>query len=282
MSLRGAVTAMLLVVAMLPAKADTFTYKDADGLYYLCNEETLEAVLIASQSADDDYVYTDDVIHIPATVTVSGSSLGSGGGSESSRVYKVTEIGEAALKDCWAFTITFGSNSNLRIIRKQGLYGISVSGTFTLPEGLQVIEEEGLYVKSPNSAIQFVSTLVIPASLDTLGKSAIVLNKLQTLQFLGITPPKCHYTDDSNPWTGTDTATPKDVQIQIPTGTDDAYGNRKGIGNYFSFFPETPTGTEEIARGADGSSAIKVLLNGRVLILRDGRFYTMLGAPVEL
>ena len=273
---------VLLCMSVNTAVAQSFTYKDEQGVYYLCDENTMEAVLIASQDASKGYTYKQSSLTIPAAITVSSSSLGSGGGSQSEEVYAVTEIGEEALKGSWAFHITFADNSHIRIIRRRGMYNISCTGTLTLPASLRVIEEEGIYAKSAVSAPQFISTLVLPAGLDSLGKSAIVLNKLQTLQFLGTTPPKCHYTESSNPWTADDNATPKDVQIEIPAGTDDAYSNRKGIGNYFSFFPGVPTGTEEMQddaglQPAAEDGARKVLLGGRVLILRDGRFYTMLG-----
>ncbi len=270
--------ALLLAAAIQSAVAQTFTYKDEAGLYYLCDEGTLEAVLIASRDASMGYTYTQSALTVPATVTVSTGSIGSGGGSESSRVYKVTEIGEAALKDAWAFTITFADNCNLRVIRRQGLYGISVSGTFAMPESLQMMEEEALYVKSPAKAKSFISTLILPASLDSLGKSAIVLNKLQTLQFLGTTPPKCHYTESSNPWMAEENATPDNITVTYPEGAYAAYNNCYGIGNYFTSFtgPETPTGMENM-QGADRATTMKVMRNGQVLIVRDGRCYTLLG-----
>ena len=277
----AAVVPVIVCACAQQLGAQTFTYKDG-GIWYLCNETTKEAVLVASKSADDGYVYTDDALHIPATITVSGGSYSGGGGSESSNVYAVTEIGEGALKDSWAFTITFDDKSNLRVIRKQGLYGISVSGTLTLPASLRVIEEEGLYVKSSAKAKDFISTLVLPAGLDSLGKSAIVLNKLQTLQFLGTTPPKCHYTESSNPWAGTDAATPDNITVTYPEGAYAAYNNRKGIGTYFTSFTgpdETPTGLEE-RQETERATAVKVMRNGQVLIVREGRCYTAMGQLV--
>jgi hypothetical protein len=243
----------------------------------------MEAVVISCQDKTAGYIYQQNAILIPATVVVSSGSIGGGGGSETEKVFAVTEIGEEALKGAWAFAITFDDKSNLRVIRKRGMYSISsVSGTLTLPASLRVIEEEGLYVKSSAKAKNFISTLVLPAGLDSLGKSAIVLNKLQTLQFLGTTPPKCHYTESSNPWAGTDAATPDNITVTYPEGAYAAYNNRKGIGTYFTSFTgpdETPTGIDRYAgilpAGEDG--AMKIVRNGQVLILRDGRFYTMLG-----
>jgi len=272
---------VLLCAGVHQLAAQTFTYKD-DGIWYRCDDATKEAAVIVCQSADDDYTYTENVLHIPATITVSGGSYGGSGGLESSNVYKVTEIGENALKDSWAFSITFAENSNLRVIRKRGMYNVSISGSLTLPASLKVIEEEGLYVKKPLSAPQFISTLVLPAGLDSLGKGAIVLNKLQTLQFLGTTPPKCHYTESSNPWAGTDAATPDNITVTYPEGAYTAYNNRKGIGTYFTSFTgpdETPTGLEE-RQEAERATAMKVMRNGQVLIVREGRCYTAIGQLV--
>ena len=284
-SLTRAALALLLAAATLSVKADVFEYKDDAGLYYLCDENTMEAVVIACRNAGEGYIYTQGTLTIPATVAVSGSSLGSGGGSQSQQVYKVTEISEAALKDSWVQILSFAADSHVRVIRRQGLYGIKCTGTLTLPASLRVIEEEGLYVKSKETSLSFISTLILPASLDSLGKSAIVLNKLQTLQFLGTTPPKCHYTESSNPWTAEDNATPDNITVTYPEGAYAAYNNCYGIGNYFTSFTgpdETPTGIDRYAgilpAGEDG--ARKIVRNGQVLILRDGRFYTAMGQLV--
>ena len=266
--------------------AQVYDYKDANGLWYSCNEATMEAVVISCQDKTAGYIYQQSAILIPATVAVSSGSIGGGGGSETEKVFAVTEIGENALKDSWTFSIAFADNSNVRVIRKRGIYNvISVSGTLTFPASLRVIEEEGLYVKSSAKAKNFISTLVLPAGLDSLGKSAIVLNKLQTLQFLGTTPPKCHYTESSNPWTAEDNATPDNITVTYPEGAYAAYNNCYGIGNYFTSFTgpdETPTGIDRYAgilpAGEDG--ARKIVRNGQVLILRDGRFYTAMGQLV--
>ena len=277
-SLTRAALALLLAAATLSVKADVFEYKDDAGLYYLCDENTMEAVVIACRNAGEGYIYTQGTLTIPATVAVSGSSLGSGGGSQSQQVYKVTEISEAALKDSWVQILSFAADSHVRVIRRQGLYGIKCTGTLTLPASLRVIEEEGLYVKSKETSLSFISTLILPASLDSLGKSAIVLNKLQTLQFLGTTPPKCHYTESSNPWMAEENATPDNITVTYPEGAYAAYNNCYGIGNYFTSFtgPETPTGIDEMQE-EDGATTMKVMRNGQGLIVRDGRFYTMLG-----
>lgn len=176
-------------IGFVSVNADTFTYKDTQGLYYYCDDATREAVLIACQDADAGYEYRQDAIVIPATLTINSSSIGDEGSSQEDRIYKVIEIGENALKDAWAFTITFSENSNISVIRRRGLYGIGCSGTFELPASLKAIEEEGLYVKSSAKSKQYISELVLPEGLESLAVSSIVLNRLQTLRFLGTVPP---------------------------------------------------------------------------------------------
>ena len=39
------------VIGVAAVSADTFTYKDTQGLYYLCDNITREAVLVACQDA---------------------------------------------------------------------------------------------------------------------------------------------------------------------------------------------------------------------------------------
>ena len=238
---------------------------------------------------------------LPAILTVSSSSIGDEGSSQEDRTYKVTEIGENALKDAWAFTITFEKNSNLRVIRRRGLYGISCSGAFVLPASLKTIEDEGLYVKSSSKAKQYISELVLPEGLESLAVSSIVLNKLQTLRFLGAVPPMCATAEGEtacNPFTAIGCATPEDVDVIVPDGSFDAYRQRSGIGDYFTVFtsyaPETPTGMEETleeqsSSPADdttgslqsGNTARKVMIGGKVLILRDGHSYNVLGTKTD-
>ena len=275
------------VIGIVSVSADTFTYKDTQGLYYLCDDVAREAVLVACQDAEEGYVYTQDAIVIPSTLTINNSSIGDEGSSQEDRIYKVIEIGENALKDSWAFTITFSENSNIRVIRRRGLYGIGCSGTFELPASLKAIEEEGLYVKSSAKAKQYISELVLPEGLESLAVSSIVLNRLQTLRFLGTVPPVCATADDAtayNPWTAT-VATPADVELTVPEGSMDAYYYQAGIGDYFTAFtgyvPQTtPTGIVEV-QSLPTDCPRKMSIRGQVLVVSDGHKYNILGTRIE-
>ena len=267
---------------VLPMAAQTFTC-DVDQLWYSCDPATREATVITCQNAKTGYVYEQANVFIPATITVGGANYGGGSGSESENVYTVTEIGESAFEGSWIQTLSFDPESKVRVIRRRGLYGVGIK-TLDLPASLRVIEEQGLYISSSKIAKSFISTLVLPAGLDSLGLSAIVLNKLQKLRFLGMTPPKCAIAegDARNPWTSAGVVTPADIVVEYPEGCKDIYKERAGIGDYFTVFsePETPTGVEEPDTSgirSSSESARKVLQGGRVVIIRGTRSYNLFG-----
>ena len=66
------------IIGFVSVNADTFTYKDTQGLYYYCDDATREAVLIACPDADAGYECRQDAIVIPATLTIN-SSIGDEG-----------------------------------------------------------------------------------------------------------------------------------------------------------------------------------------------------------
>ncbi len=284
----GVVIAVMLCISNIAAQ--TFEYKDASGLYYLCDDATMEAVVIACKDASADYEYQQNSITIPATITITRSSIGEQGATQEDLIYKVSEIGENALKNAWAFSVIFAENSNVRIIRKGGMYGIGCSGTLTLPASLRIIEQEGIYVKSSAKAKQFISEIILPAGLEKLDISSIVLNKLQTLQFMGAVPPICETATGQtacNPFTAIGCNTPEDVTVLYPDGCFAAYKNAAGIGDYFTCFTDGEGGTTTdigIAQNKgekENTTAKKVMINGQVVIVRNGEYFSLLGNTIK-
>ena len=124
-------------------------------------------------------------------------------------------------------------------------------------------------------------TLVLPASLDSLSLSAIVLPNIQKIVFLGSTPPRCAINKGSltayNPWTSdNDGATPADIKIEVPKGASDAYKQAAGIGDYFTCFKQdTPTAMDNMREAV--APATKSLRNGMLIIERNGAYYDARG-----
>ena len=288
------ISILLLTTVVVTGKplSDIFVYKDASGLYFRCNSDTKQAVLIPTQEKNAKK-YRMEHIGVPTTVTVEEGNISTGGTSQSEQVYTVTEVDDNALKGATAYSITFAEPSSIVTLGERALYDVWASGTLTLPSSLRLMKREALYVVVGKNAADYISKLVLPASLDSLCVSAVVLDRLQELVFEGTVPPRCEVLRDGlgayNPWTAEDAATSPDVMVTYPESAFDAYKKRFGIGDYFTCFkkddPETPTGVEVIedavvkrsSPASEDSVVRKVMQNGRVVIIRSNRTYNLFG-----
>ena len=281
---------LLLAISAMSVSAQSFVHKDASGLYFRCDPNTMTAALIATQQKNAKKYRMESIV-VPATVTVEQGTISTGGTSQDEMVFTVTEVEANALKDATAYSITFAEPSSITTFGERALYNVWVSGTLTLPSSLREIKREAIYVVVGKNAADYISRLVLPASLDSLCVSAIVLDRLEELVFTGTVPPRCEVlrqtTGAYNPWTAADACTDADVKVTYPEEAYDAYQKCFGIGNYFAAFktedPETPTGIGEtdVLSGARSSSPAsnvrKVLQGGRVVIIRDNRAYNLFG-----
>lgn len=283
------ISILLLATVVVTGKplSDIFVYKDASGLYFRCNSDTKQAVLIPTQEKNAKKYRMTNIV-VPATITVDEGTISSGGTSQVEQVYTVTELDDNALKSATAYSIAFEEPSSIATFGERALYDVWVSGTLTLPSSLRLMKREALYVVVGKNAADFISKLVLPASLDTLCVSAIVLDRLEELEFKGATPPRCEVLRQAmgayNPWTAADACTDSEVKVTYPDGAFAAYQKCFGIGNYFAEFkssdPETPSAVEETSREKSDSSdagAHKAIVNGRVMIIRGGRTYSLFG-----
>lgn len=283
------ISILLLATVVVTGKplSDIFVYKDASGLYFRCNSDTKQAVLIPTQEKNAKKYRMTNIV-VPATITVDEGTISSGGTSQVEQVYTVTELDDNALKSATAYSIAFEEPSSIATFGERALYDVWVSGTLTLPSSLRLMKREALYVVVGKNAADFISKLVLPASLDSLCVSAIVLDRLEELEFKGATPPRCEVLRQAmgayNPWTAADACTDSEVKVTYPDGAFVAYQKCFGIGNYFVEFkssdPETPSAVEETSREKSDSSdagAHKAIVNGRVMIIRGGRTYSLFG-----
>lgn len=285
---------LLLGVAGVSAKPkeEPFVYKDANGLYFRCNPDTKTASLIATQEKNTKKYRMEHIV-VPAAITVEEGTISTGGTSQGGQIYTVTEVDDNALKGATAYSITFAEPSSIVTLGERALYDVWASGTLTLPSSLRLMKREALYVVVGKTAADYISKLVLPASLDSLCVSAVVLDRLQELVFEGTVPPRCEVLRGGlgayNPWTAEDACTEASVKVTCPKEAEESYRQQFGIGNYFTCFkkddPETPTGVEEIedavvkrsSPASEDSVVRKVMQNGRVVIIRSNRTYNLFG-----
>ena len=273
---------LALGIYAAPQGKSSYQYTDEKGnflllFYYDSDVKTAEVKDVSALVPEGCYAKTSYVIPNTFDIAMGGSSTG-GGIDVDAITFDVVGFGAKAFYKSLATSITFPTSGKFAYIRKQGMAEMkNLTGTLILPDGLKEIDEKGLFSGTTGGKMP-VTKLVIPASVDSLGKSAVVLNQVKEIEFLGTTPPKVY--DDGNgvlPWTISKTSaynTPKDIKITYPQGADEAYKNAPGISTYFT---QLQSGTAIENTKVEASPATKSLYKGMLIIERNGVKYTTTG-----
>lgn len=216
------------------------------GYYVRLDNEYHSAVLLDADFAHPGRLYEQTVLSVPATVTLTGPSMG---GEPVAIVYSVVALGNKAFYNAPnATAVTFAADSRVSRIETEALANMpKMSGK-----------------------------LVLPASLEALAVSSILLPNITEIEFLGTTPPTCETQNGYLPWTSASGSTGRNIHISVPDGAWETYKAAAGIGDYFSCFRgDTPTGIT----GQENASAkaCKIMRNGQLLIIRNGVEYDVQG-----
>ncbi|MBO7501984.1 MAG: hypothetical protein J6T32_02060 [Paludibacteraceae bacterium] len=266
------IQSMLFILALAtmsafanPTKvASDFTqtyWVEEDDITYGYDQSTEEANIAENYDEISDLVYyysqTNFVVLSTVTLPIQSASM-SGGPSSGMTTFKVVELGERSFENATCSTITFAAPSYVRAIRTRALINMS----------------------------NMTTKLTLPASLEHLDISSIVLPKIQEIEFLGTVPPTCDVNPGNksayNPWTeSASNVTPSNIKVTVPVGSEEAYKGTAGIGDYFDCFKTGGSGTGIAETIATQSHARKVIMNGQMYILRDGHLYNALGAQVN-
>ena len=262
----------LLVVlkdgAALPEK-DTIL---VEGLYYELNNKAQTATLIRLNTS---WKYEMDDIVIPVSVSQDG------------REYPVVALGQGALRNTTAKTITFAEGSQVTMLGMQAFQGAVNVQELELPEGIQFIPTTCIHNATANAPMT-LKKLVLPASVDSLCVMAFALPQLDTLVFKGTVPPtiatKETATWTQNPWQiSTNHANNTDTLavVVVPAGTKEVYKNTAWIGDYFQIIIEESEAQGFESINANDGKAVKFFENGQLYIRRNGRTYNVQGMFIQ-
>ena len=229
-------------------------YDATSGLLYQLDTDTHEAVILDWASMVPGQVYEQETLTVLAYFEVKSLGISMGGDSQSSNKVYVVEIGEKGFYGAKATSVVFADDSHVGVIRKQALANM------------------------PNMG----GTLTLPASLERLEISSILLPFIKKIVFLGTEPPECLSDETYNPWTSEGLSTPSDIEVVVPTGCFSKYKAKAGLGTYFS---NMHAEGEETLTALDKTEAdavpVKILNGGRIVILRNGRAYDFTGSIVK-
>jgi hypothetical protein len=227
-------------------------YPDEEGLLYYYDSETQEAVLMDPSDLMSE-AYPNTVLTVHPSFTLKGKGMS---GNAYDKIILIVEIGEKAFYGAAASSVVFEEGSNVRAIRKQA------------------------FASMPNMN----GVLVLPASLQELDLSAICLPGITGITFLGSVPPACATGSGSasNPWTSADGSTPADIKVTVPAGCYGVYRAKAGLGDYFSNISEVSAEATALdVIEVDEAGAVKMLHAGRMVIVRGGLTFDLMGTMLR-
>ena len=264
------VSAALMTFSIQAADLDTI---QVDGIYYQLNLEKQTATLIRYNASSK---YEIDDIVIPVSV------------SKDETDFPVVALGQGALRNTTAKTITFAAGSQVTELGMQAFQAAVNVQELELPEGVKLIPLTGIHNATASDPMT-MKKLVLPASVDSIARLSICLPQLKVLEFKGAIPPRINtfatasgYTQ--NPWeVSKDNAcnTAKTAVVLVPKGSLQAYKNTEWIGDYFTTIEEKEDEATAIENTAVATKAVKRIVNGQVIIEMNGKFYDILGTEVR-
>ena len=258
------VSAVALALTMQATPIDTI---QVDGLYYqLDDAQTATLIRLNANSK-----YEIDTIVIPVSVT------------KEDVTYPVVALGQGALRNTTASTITFAAGSQVATLGMQAFQGAVNVQELELPEGITVIPLTCIHNATANKPMT-MKRLVMPSTLDSIARLSICLPQLEILEFKGAIPPRINtFTVAAtgyvqNPWevnAGNVCNTNPNAVVIVPDGALEAYQNTAWIGDYFTTIVEKSNYAEPVENIAafndleDGKKVKLMLTDAKVTAYAD-------------
>ena len=218
-----------------------------NGLYFELDNETQTATLIRLNTSS---VYEMDDIVIPVSV------------SKNELEYSVVALGQGALRNTTAKTITFAEGSQVKELGMQAFQAAVKVQELELPEGIRLIPLTCIHNATASNPMT-MKKLVLPSTTDSLALFSICLPQLETLEFKGVVPPsiatKETATWTQNPWQISTTNvcnTNKDAVVIVPDGALEAYQSTPWIGDYFTTIVEKSNYAKAVSTIAEFNESV--------------------------
>lgn len=256
------VSAAALALSMQAAVIDTI---QVDGLYYQLSDDQTATLIRWNTSS----MYEMDTIVIPVSVV------------KEEVTYPVVALGQGALRNTTARSITFAEGSQVASLGTQAFQGAVNVQELELPEGIKLIPMTCIH-NATATAPMTLKKLVLPSTVDSLALFSICLPQLETLEFKGAVPPsiatKVTATWTQNPWQISATHannTAQTATVIVPKGSLEAYQNTAWIGDFFDTIVVKTDPIEEVATIAafnaveDGKTVKLTLTDAKVTAYAD-------------
>jgi hypothetical protein len=216
-------------------------------------------------------IYADEVMTLQLSNGI--TSLGTNAFMDLMFVSEVTipatvkTIHKRAFENCRSLTnVNFAAYSQLKTIDHWAFYECINLQSINIPEGVTTIGNGAFY------GCAYLDSLTLPSTLESIADNGFALcAKLKQMRVNAAEPPVV----DRKTFEDVD----RSIPVYVPYGTGNKYRSTE-IWKEFDIRDEADfeTGFENI--NTDSNQVIKVIQNGQLFILRDGKTYNALG--VEL
>ena len=177
----------------------------------------------------------------------------------------ITHIGANAFRGCTALTSVTIPNS-VTSIGEAAFYGCTGLTSITIPEGVTEIGDAAFY------GCVYLTDITLPSSMTTISDNAFALcSKLQTIIVSATTPPAIQ--------AKTFYEVSRSIPVYVPAEAVKDYKSDL-YWQEFNIQAASTTAIDQITADTDITPR-KVLRNGQVRILRNGKTYTLTGVEVE-
>ena len=180
---------------------------------------------------------------------------------------EVTEICVSAFENCRSLqSVTFEGKA-VQTIGDWAFYNCHELQNIEIPEGVTKIGKSAFY------GCTYLSELTLPSTVSTIEDNGFALcSKLRKISVSAITPP----TIAAKTFEDVD----RNIPLYVPIGTRDAYANAPYWKEFFHIEETLPTSVGNTP--ANGTDVRKIVRNGQVYILLNGKTYTVTGIEVKL
>lgn len=174
----------------------------------------------------------------------------------------VTEIEDRAFENCRMLSsVYFAENGALTSIGNWAFYNCHELTDIIIPEGVTEIGSAAFY------GCTYLKELTLPSSLQSIADNAFALcAKLGQMNVDANTPPQVEARtfEDVN----------RSIPVYVPAESVDLYQTAE-VWKEFNIRAKVPAGIEHM--GVDNNGVQKIISNGQLIIIRDGKTYNAMG-----
>lgn len=179
----------------------------------------------------------------------------------------VTFIGDKAFEDCRSLKSVTFEGKNVETIGDWAFYNCHELSSITIPEGVKSIGLSAFY------GCTYLTDLKLPSTVESIADNGFAqCSKLQKISVGAVVPPVI----DAKTFESVD----KTIPLLVPMGMRQAYADAPYWQEFIDIREELPSDVSNATVG-DNTAVRKVLRDGQVCIIRNGKTYTITGVEIK-